>query len=147
MLMAIVKDVWKYRDNHFGLIFEATDPEGTRAPVDSSKVTRLEMELEGSITIAVDANTPDAPVDWWSPELLLAPGEFRFTLGDAVANVTAGAYAARVVLFSLAEPGGIVWTSWARQELLLSVHDASPAQVQSAEARGRNRFWGMLASK
>lgn len=146
--MAIIKDVWKTRDNEFGLIFEATDPEGIRNPVDMDKVTRTELELEGSITVAVNANSADAPIDWWSSELLLVPGEMRFELGDDVVSVPAGVYAARITLFSLTEPGGIVWTSWARQELLLSIHETSQsgAAALSDGPRQKSRFWGLMST-
>lgn len=120
--MALVKDVWQGRDNHFGLILESTDEDGVRAPADLSLVTQVMLELKGSDPLVVLRDAVDAPIDWWSAGLSLGEGEMRFTLGDYVESIDPGSYVSRLTVYSLSTPDGVVWTSFARNELLVSVH-------------------------
>lgn len=128
--MTITKDVWQNRDNQFALMLDSTDPDGVRAPLDTSLVTKVMLEFEGAGSLSVLFQAPDALINWWDETL--AEGEIRFELGDFAAAIPPGAYAMRLTVYSLATPDGIVWASYARQELRISVHSTdavAPANV------------------
>lgn len=125
--MTIVKDVWQQRDNHFSLLLEATEPGGNREPADSTQVTRVMLELEEGPSLTVDRDEVDAMINWW--DVALDPGEFRFQLGDFATFASPGAYAARLTLYSLSSPDGVVWASFARQELRMSIHSTEQEVV------------------
>jgi hypothetical protein len=121
MLMTITKDVWKNRDNEFSLLLESTDPDGVKAPLDTSLVTQVMLEFKDVGTLTVVREAADAAINWWDAGL--DPGELRFALGDFAATLPVGAFPARLTIYSLATPDGIVWASFARRELMISIHD------------------------
>lgn len=138
--MTITKDVWQNRDNVFSLLLDSTDPDGVRAPLDTSLVTKVMVEFEDSGSLTVMFQAPDAPINWWDVEL--AEGEIRFELGDFAAAIPPGAYDIRLTVYSLASPDGIVWASYARQELRISVHstaEVTPGNVDNVTLLSKAR--------
>ncbi len=121
--MALVKHVWKQRDNSFVLKFESIDIDGLVETVDMALVTKILLELENAQYVVVNKDDPDgSPIDWWHPDL--AAGEASFALGDWTQDngVADGVHRVRLTLFSLDKPDGIVWTSYAKGEQSISVH-------------------------
>lgn len=118
--MAIVKDVWQGKDNHFNLMLESTDEANVKSPLDTSLVTKVDLEFENSNTLTVNRDDADAPINWWDADL--DQGEIQFELGDFASGMTPGAYNTRLVIYSLATPDGVVWASFARHELVISIH-------------------------
>ena len=119
--MNIVKDVWQGRDNEFVLRLDAVDVDGNATPTNLSVVTSALLELEDSKTISVDRNDGDPAFNWWSGDL--EEGEMRFSLGVESIGIEEGNYPVRLTLFSLSHEAGIVWTSFARNELSVSIHE------------------------
>lgn len=118
----ITKHVWKGRDNNFILKFEAMDINGTVVPADMALITSMLLELEDGQSLTVTKDEPDAYINWWDPALELGVGEAEFNLGDWASDPE-GLYSMRLVLFSLDNPDGIVWTSHAKGEIRLALHD------------------------
>ena len=95
----ITKDIWQNRDNEFSLLLESTDPDGVKAPLDTSLVTKVMLEFEGAGTLTVLRDVADQGINWWDVEL--DAGEIRFALGDFSATIPPGAYKARLTIYSL----------------------------------------------
>jgi hypothetical protein len=125
--MSIVMDVWPGRDNSYLLFLEATDKAGTRLPANLDSAASMMLELEDSVTISVSRNDAGAPINWWDVDL--DEGEVLFTLGSQVDAVEEGNYPARLTLYSLSAPNGIVWTSFARNEMSISVHESDVSDL------------------
>ena len=121
--MALTKHVWKDRDNGFILKFETIDIDGTIETVDMTVVTQMLVELENEQHVFITKDEVDPPVSWWDHQL--GEGEASFKLGHWAArmNIAEQLHRVRITLFSLDSPNGIVWTSFARGELSIAVHD------------------------
>jgi len=122
----ITKAVWVDRDNAFKLRLESSSPDSPSAPTDLTTVSSMGLELSsraGDHSLTVDRDAADAAINWWDYE----QGEVEFTLGPWAGQdgIVAGSYDCRLTIYAPATPSGIVWLSFAGQELAVDVYQTS----------------------
>lgn len=122
MKRQITKDVWRGRDNTFGLRLDEEDLSGNRTPVDLSAVTSVLLETT-NFSLTVDRDDVDAAVNWW--DIKLSTGQIEFSLGAwAESNsIPAGEHVCRLTLFDPSNPNGVVWISFDNRELTLDINE------------------------
>jgi hypothetical protein len=89
----------------------------------------MRLELQSAtgdiveVTTIKDATNPE--MDWWDVARDIEQGEVLFDLGQWAldADVAAGEYKARLIVFSPSTSDGLVWLSWIQDDLTVTVLD------------------------
>ena len=122
--MTIRKDVWRGADNRIKLLLSGTvgDSCGTSEPIDLINVTSMTMVFDTE-SLTVNRNDLGGLIDWWDADLEV--GEVVFVLGGWVESVAlpAAEYPVRLISTDGVNVNGIVWTSEAGRELVITVRD------------------------